>query len=93
MLMALIAPKPLYIASAEQDRWGDPHGQYLALCHALPAYNLFGPKSVLPAGMPAINAPVISGNVAYHVRDGKHNLLLKDWNFFMDFADKSLRKK
>ena len=91
MLMALIAPRPLYIASAEQDLWGDPRGQYLALCAAVPAYNLFGIKSVLPAGMPAVNTPVVRGNVAYHVRDGKHNLLLKDWNFFMDFADKTLK--
>ncbi len=93
MLMALIAPRPLYIASAEQDLWGDPRGQYLALFHALPAYNLLGAKCTLPGGMPPVNQPVISGNVAYHVRDGKHNLLLKDWNFYMDFADKSLGEK
>jgi hypothetical protein len=30
--------------------------------------------------------------MAYHVRDGQHNMLLKDWNFFMDFADVVLKK-
>ena len=93
MLMALIASRPLYVASAEQDLWGDPHGQYLALFYAIPAYNLLGAKCFLPAGMPPVNKPVVTGNVAYHIRDGKHNLLLKDWNFFMDFADRCLRKK
>ena len=87
MLMALTAPRLLYIASAENDLWGDPHGQYLALQNAVPAYNLFIVKSSLNEAMPALNAPVKSGNIAYHIRDGKHNMLLKDWNFFMDFAD------
>jgi hypothetical protein len=93
MLLALIAPRPLYIASAEKDLWGDPYGQYLALYHAIPAYNLFGTKSALQIEMPPVDNPVISGNVAYHVREGKHNLLLKDWNFFMDFAYHCMAKK
>lgn len=42
--------------------------------------------------MPAINTPSLSGKVAYHVREGAHNLTLKDWNFFMDFADEVLNK-
>ena len=91
MLMALIAPRPLYVASADKDLWGDPRGQYLALYNSVPAFNLLGVPSFLPENMPPMNTPVISGHVAYHVRDGEHNLLLKDWNFFMDFADKVLR--
>jgi hypothetical protein len=91
-LMALIAPRAFYVASADKDLWGDPHGQYLALYHSLPAYHLFGLKNSLPEAMPPLNTPVQSGQVAYHVRDGEHNLLLKDWNFFMDFADNVLKK-
>lgn len=91
MLLALIAPRPLYVASAEKDKWGDPLGQYIALCQAVPAFNLFGTKCDLPASFPPVNSPLSSGKVAYHVRDGVHNLLLKDWNFFMDFADNTLK--
>jgi hypothetical protein len=93
MLLALTAPRLLYIASAEDDLWGDPHGQYLALLNAVPAFNLFKDKSSLNEAMPALNTPIKSGNVAYHIRDGKHNLLLKDWNYFMDFADLHWKKK
>ncbi len=92
MLIALIAPRPLYVASADKDLWGDPRGQYLALYHSVPAYNLLGIACALPENMPPMNTPVISDKVAYHVRDGEHNLLLKDWNFFMDFADITLKK-
>ncbi len=93
MLMALIAPRALYIASAADDLWGDPRGQYLALLSSVPAFNLFETKSFLPDSMPHLNTTLISGKVAYHIRDGKHNLLLKDWNFFMDFADNVLITK
>lgn len=41
--------------------------------------------------MPPMNTPVVGGKTAYHVRDGVHNLLLKDWNWFMDFSDKVLK--
>ena len=93
MLIALIAPRPVYVASANEDRWGDPRGQYLALCQAVPAYNLFKTKSDFPEATPPLNVPLFSGNMAYHIRDGKHNMLLKDWNFFMDFADIVLKRK
>jgi hypothetical protein len=91
MLLALIAPRPLYIASAEKDLWGDPVGQYLALWFAAPVYKLYDPSSNLPKLLPMVNTPVISRNLAYHVRDGLHNLTLKDWNWFMDFGDVVLK--
>lgn len=88
MLMALIAPRALYVASADLDLWADPKGQYLALYHSLDVFRLFKPAMQLSAEMPPLNTPVMNGQVAYHVRNGEHNLKLVDWNFFMDFADK-----
>jgi pimeloyl-ACP methyl ester carboxylesterase len=90
-LLALIAPRNLYIDAASEDLWGDPKGCYLALLNALPAYNVMGIKSELPKEVPPLNKQVISGKVAFHIRDGEHNLKLTDWNFFMDFADEALK--
>jgi hypothetical protein len=87
MLLALTAPRPLYVACAEKDLWGDPHGSYLALYHAAKVYELFGLHSDIPQAMPPVSKQVISGRVAYHVREGTHNLLLEGWNRFMNFAD------
>jgi hypothetical protein len=87
MLLALTAPRPLYVACAEKDLWGDPHGSYLALYHATKVYELFGLRSDIPEAMPPVGKQVISGRVGYHVREGTHNLLLEDWNRFMNFAD------
>lgn len=92
MLLALIAPRALYVASADEDLWGDPKGQYLALYHAMPVYQLFNSATVLPKTMPPLNTPVYNGNVAYHIREGAHNLNLKDWGYFMDYADLVLKK-
>jgi len=91
MLLALIAPRALYIDCAEEDLWGDPHGSYLSLYNAVPVYRLLGISSDIPEYMPPLNEQIISGEVAFHIRDGVHNLLIKDWNWFMDFADKVLR--
>jgi hypothetical protein len=91
MLLALIAPRALYIDCADQDLWGDPRGSYLSLYYSVPVFKLLGYTSDIPETMPPLNKQVISGNVGFHIRDGVHNLLLKDWNWFMDFADAVLK--
>ena len=90
-LLALIAPRALYIDAASDDLWGDPKGCYLALRNSLPVFRLFGIKSELPEAVPQLNKQVISGKVAFHIRDGEHNLKLQDWNLIMDFADRILK--
>ena len=87
MLMALTAPRILYVACASEDLWGDPKGSYLALYHSLPVFQLLGTGSTLPETLPPLNKPVKSGKVGYHVRAGGHNMLLQDWNAFMDMGD------
>jgi hypothetical protein len=87
MLLALIAPRALYVDCASDDLWGDPGGSYLALYKALPVFQLLKINSVIPAQMPPLNKQIISGKVGFHIRDGEHNMLLKDWKCFMDFAD------
>ena len=91
MLLALIAPRALYVDCADEDLWGDPRGSYLSLYNALPVYNLLGKPCAIPESVPPLNKQVISGNIGFHIRDGSHNLLLRDWNWIMDFADKDLK--
>lgn len=93
MLMALVAPRPLYVASAQQDDWADPYGEYLSLYFAQPAYKLLGYRSKLELEHPAINQPVSSGQFGYHIRTGRHDVTRYDWERFMDFADQHLKVK
>ena len=86
-LLALIAPRPLYVASAVEDDWADPEGEYLAALYASPVYELYG-KQGLASPMPAVDSPLIEGDVAYHIRRGGHDINLYDWTQYVRFADK-----
>jgi hypothetical protein len=90
-LAALIAPRPLYVASAAQDLWADPKGEYLSLYHAGPVYQLYGKKVLKNSLPPAIDQPVLSGVLGYHNRTGKHDITLYDWSRYLDFADTHLK--
>ena len=92
MLIALMAPRPVYIASAQEDLWADPKGEFLGGVAASPVYALFGKKGIATQAMPGIHQPV-GDTVRYHVRAGKHDVTEYDWEQYLNFADEQLRGK
>lgn len=93
MLMALVAPRPLYVASASEDLWADPRGEFLSAKLAEPVYALFGKKGLGDvADVPEVNTPVMR-TVGYHRRQGRHDVTLYDWLRYVEFADLHLKGK
>ncbi|MCX6326917.1 MAG: acetylxylan esterase [Bacteroidia bacterium] len=90
MVLSLIAPRPLYVASASEDSWADPKGEYLSACYASSVYALYGYKSGLnPEVVPQPDTPV-SGIISHHIRSGKHDILEYDWKQYIQFAQSTI---
>ena len=91
-LLALIAPRLLHVASAVEDKWADPRGEFLSAKHAGPVYALFGKKGLGGAEWPPVNQPLFGDGIAYHIRTGGHDITAYDWAQYLDFADRVLKK-
>jgi len=89
-LIALIAPRPVYISAAVEDRWADPKGMFLAAKYATPVYRLLR-KTGLPENAEMITGQPVMGTIGFHMRPGKHDVTNYDWQQFLIFANKFLK--
>lgn len=90
-VISAIAPRAVYVGSADEDLWADPGGEYASLTAANKVFALFGDEP-LPQEMPGLGEQRIAGRRGYHVRPGRHNLTRDDWLLVLDFADQHLKK-
>jgi hypothetical protein len=90
-LMALAAPRPLLLTNGTLDTWANPAGQFDVLKGADSVYRLLGVKGLGDESMPE-PGKLVGDRLAYHIRLGKHAMLPEDWDVFLAFADKHLKK-
>ena len=86
-LFALVAPRSVSVHSATSDRWADPYGEYLGAYHAGCVYRLFGKTPLSNESLPEVGCPEGS-DVSYLLREGIHDIILEDWEQYMDAADR-----
>jgi hypothetical protein len=91
MVIALNAPRPVFITGGTQDQWADPRGEFLAEVAAGPVYRLLGQKDLGETEGPPLDKPLITGALGFHYHTGGHAILPADWQAFFDFAERYLK--
>jgi hypothetical protein len=87
MLIACIAPRPVYITSGINDMWADNMGEYVSAYYATPVYELFGLQGQETKERPRVNEPANNRALAYSIRSGGHGYETTDWTEYLDFMD------
>ena len=89
-LIALVAPRPIFLNGGTGDQWADPHGAFLAAVAAGPVYRLLGEKDLGTEQMPQPDQAATSGEIAFRYHNGPHTDTL-DWPSFIQFAGRYLK--
>ncbi|NGZ45292.1 acetylxylan esterase [Cytophagaceae bacterium 50C-KIRBA] len=90
ILLSLLAPRPVYVASAFGDQWSDPKGEFLGTKEMEKVYSLYGKKGLGNIDMPGLNQPV-GKLIRYHIRDGKHDINDYDWDQYIKFGKEEVK--
>ena len=90
-LIALIAPRPVYITGGETDLWADPKGEFLAAVGAGPVFRLLGKEDLGTDQMPDLDQPIMK-TIGFHIHSGGHAITPFDWEQFLTFADKNFKR-
>jgi hypothetical protein len=91
-LIALLAPRAVCVASADEDLWADPRGEFGSLAAASPVYAMWGHEEIEPSAMPALDSPLNRGPRHYHIRRGGHDLTSQDWAYYTAMAEDLWRR-
>ena len=89
LVIALNAPRPIFVTGGTEDQWADPHGEFLALVAAGPVYRLLGKGDVGATTLPALDTPLLSGALGFHYHTGGHVITQADWAAFFAFVDQN----
>lgn len=88
ILIALSAPRPVFVTGGTADQWADPKGEFLAEVAAGPVYRLLGRQDLGATDFPAPDSPVIAGDLGFNYHTGPHQVTAAEWKVFVDFLGK-----
>jgi hypothetical protein len=92
MLIALSAPRPVFITGGTTDQWSDPKGEFLAQVAASPVYQLLGARGIGATELPPVDTTLATGDLGWHYHTGGHTLTVDEWKAFLVFMDRYFKK-
>jgi len=92
MLIALSAPRPVYVNGGLSDQWSDPKGEFLSMVAAGAVYRLLGKRDLGVSELPPLDQPITDGDLAFHYHSSGHTAVPADWKAFLDFAERHFKK-
>lgn len=93
MLIALSAPRPVYVNGGLSDQWSDPKGEFLSMVSAGAVYRLLGKRDLGTSELPGLDMPLTSGDLAFHYHSSGHTIVSEDWKAFLDFAERHFKEQ
>ena len=92
LLLSLIAPRPLFVGSAQDDPYSDPQGEFLSVAAASEVYALYGETGVSADAKVELDKP-LGNELRYYMRLGGHDMRAEDWKQYIAWAEEMLKKK
>ena len=92
-LIALSAPRPVYVNGGLTDQWSDPKGEFLSMVAAGPVYRLLGKQDLGVTDLPSLDTPLTTGSLAFHYHSSGHTAVPADWKLFLDFATRHFQER
>ncbi|MES1215563.1 MAG: acetylxylan esterase, partial [Bacteroidota bacterium] len=89
--LALIAPRPVYLGTAREDKNADPEGEFETAKASDAIYKFLGTIGFPYTDFPALNEPLF-GRIGFHIRPGEHALTNYDWIQYLKFSDTWFKK-
>ena len=88
-MLALIAPRKVHIAAAEEDIWAGPNLQFLSCVAASEVWELYGKKGFVYTDKDYLKVKYLNeGNVGFCYRENCHYFAREDWHGLFDFMNK-----
>ena len=91
-MLRLMCPRLVYVGSGSGDAWAGPRGEFEAAKRASDLWRAYGLPGLGAETFPQPGQWSHEGRVGYHLHNGPHELKPWDWNRFLDFADRHMKK-
>lgn len=91
-LIALVAPRQVYIGAAKEDVWADNDNQILSCFAASKAWSLYQVEGLIaPNRLPLCGERFTQGSIGFYLRAGHHGHIVDDWRIYMETIQNKIK--